>query len=140
MGATGFITSLAMSRIVQRFNTKSLLVVGMLICAVAPVSSACIKDQDKDFWKHAFSTTVLGVFGVTIVYCTITVVLLESVPNGDKSLRGGMIDTAFVCRESDHLFPSRYISKDVNSKSAVVWDWLLQVLLYKLSRQARVTA
>ncbi|KIL92365.1 hypothetical protein FAVG1_04776 [Fusarium avenaceum] len=95
MGATGFITSLAMSKIVSRFNTKSLLVVGMAICAVAPISSALIKDEDKDFWKHVFPTTVIGVFGVTIVYCTITVVLLESVPNGVKSLCGGMINTAF---------------------------------------------
>ncbi|KAM0548048.1 hypothetical protein ACHAPJ_010106 [Fusarium lateritium] len=95
MGATGFVTSLAMSKVVQRFNTKALLVVGMAICAIAPVSSALIKDEDKDFWKHVFPTTVLGVFGVTIVYCTITVVLLSSVPNGVKSLCGGMINTAF---------------------------------------------
>ncbi|KAM0472499.1 hypothetical protein ACHAP7_008652 [Fusarium lateritium] len=49
MGATGFVTSLAMSKVISRFNTKSLLVIGMAICAIAPISSALIKDRDKDF-------------------------------------------------------------------------------------------
>ncbi|KAJ3526132.1 hypothetical protein NM208_g11336 [Fusarium decemcellulare] len=95
MGCMGFITSLAMSRMLQYFDTKSLLVVGMAICAVAPVSSALIKDADKDFWRHVFPTTIIGVVGTTIVYCTITVVLLASVPVNVKSLCGGMINTAF---------------------------------------------
>ncbi|KAI0596146.1 major facilitator superfamily transporter [Biscogniauxia sp. FL1348] len=95
MGATGFIFSLAMSRMLDVFNTKYLLITGMLICAVAPIPSALMQESDIDFWKHIFPTTVIGVAGTTIVYCTITVVLLASVPINVKSLCGGMINTAF---------------------------------------------
>ncbi|KAI1632149.1 major facilitator superfamily transporter [Biscogniauxia mediterranea] len=95
MGATGFIFSLAMSRMLDVFNTKYLLMTGMLICAVAPIPSALMRESDIDFWRHIFPTTVIGVAGTTIVYCTITVVLLASVPINVKSLCGGMINTAF---------------------------------------------
>ncbi|KAI1085896.1 major facilitator superfamily transporter [Whalleya microplaca] len=95
MGATGFAFSLSMSRMLDYFNTKHLLVAGMAICAVAPIPSALMKDGDIDFWRHIFPTTVIGVAGTTIVYCTITVVLLASVPVNVKSLCGGMINTAF---------------------------------------------
>ncbi|KAF6833043.1 MFS transporter [Colletotrichum plurivorum] len=95
MGATGFVFSLSMSRMLEMFNAKHLLIAGMAICAVAPVPSALMKDDDADFWRHVFPTTVLGVAGTTIVYCTITVVLLASVPVNVKSLCGGMVNTAF---------------------------------------------
>lgn len=95
MGCTGFILSLSMSRLLDRFNTKVLLISGMAICAVAPIPSALMKEGDINFWKHVFPTTVIGVAGITIVYCTITVVLLASVPLNVKSLCGGMINTAF---------------------------------------------
>ncbi|KAK6074612.1 MFS transporter [Seiridium cupressi] len=95
MGAVGFITSLGMSRMIEHFNTKYLLIVGMGICAAAPVPSALMRSDDLNFWKHVFPTTVIGVLGTTIVYCTITVVLLASVPTNVKSLCGGMINTAF---------------------------------------------
>ncbi|KAK1961218.1 major facilitator superfamily transporter [Colletotrichum sublineola] len=95
MGATGFIFSLSMSRMLEIFNTKYLLILGMTICAIAPIPSALMKPDDLNFWKHVFPTTVMGVAGTTIVYCTITVVLLASVPINVKSLCGGMINTAF---------------------------------------------
>ncbi|KAK7424094.1 hypothetical protein QQX98_000704 [Neonectria punicea] len=95
MGCTGFIVSLSMSRLLENCNTKALLVSGMAICAVAPVPSALMKEGDINFWKHVFPTTIVGVAGTTIVYCTITVVLLDSVPTNVKSLCGGMINTAF---------------------------------------------
>ncbi|KAH8675195.1 major facilitator superfamily transporter [Ilyonectria robusta] len=95
MGCTGFIVSLSMSRMLEHFNTKILLVVGMATCAIAPISSALMKEGDINFWKHVFPTTIIGVAGTTIVYCTITVVLLDSVPTNVKSLCGGMINTAF---------------------------------------------
>lgn len=95
MGCTGFIFSLGMSRMLDWFNTKYLLIVGMAICAIAPIPGALIKDGDINFWKHVFPTTILGVAGTTIVYCTITVVLLASVPVNVKSLAGGMVNTAF---------------------------------------------
>ncbi|EFQ31017.1 major facilitator superfamily transporter [Colletotrichum graminicola M1.001] len=95
MGATGFIFSLSMSRMLEVFNTKYLLILGMTICAIAPIPSALMKQDDLNFWKHVFPTTVMGVAGTTIVYCTITVVLLASLPVNVKSLCGGMINTAF---------------------------------------------
>ncbi|KAL1644489.1 hypothetical protein SLS58_004403 [Diplodia intermedia] len=95
MGATGFTCSLGMSRMLEIFNTKHLLIVGMAICAIAPIPSALIKEGDINFWKHVFPSSVLSVAGTTIVYCTITVALLASVPVNVKSLCGGMINTAF---------------------------------------------
>lgn len=85
-----------MSRALQWFNAKWMLVEGMVICAVAPLPSALIMDaRDINFWKHVFPTTVMSVAGTTIVYCTITVVLFASVPVNVKSLCGGMINGAF---------------------------------------------
>lgn len=95
MGATGFCFSLGMSRALEWFNAKWMLVVGMVICAVAPLPSALMEAGDINFWKHVFPTTVMSVAGTTIVYCTITVVLLASVPVNVKSLCGGMVNTAF---------------------------------------------
>lgn len=101
MGAVGFLFSLGMSRALERFNTKWLLVAGMVTCGVAPLPSTLMGGGGDDgnvapnFWAHVFPTTLLSVAGCTIVYCTITVVLLASVPVNVKSLCGGMINTAF---------------------------------------------
>lgn len=95
MGCTGFIFSLGMSRALEYFNTKWLLVFGMAVCVVAPIPGAIMQAGNIDFWRYVFPTTVLSVAGVTIVYCTITVVLLSSVPVNAQSLCGGMINTAF---------------------------------------------
>lgn len=95
MGAMGFTFSLGMSWALELFNTKWMLVSGMAICGIAPVPSALMSAGDINFWKHVFPTTLLSVAGTTIVYATITVVLLSSVPVNVKSLCGGMINTAF---------------------------------------------
>ncbi|KAH8766100.1 major facilitator superfamily transporter [Diaporthe sp. PMI_573] len=95
MGCTGFVFSLGMSRALEVCNTKWLLVVGMVVCAVSPIPGALMSDGDISFWKHVFPTSILSVAGVTIVYCTITVVLLASVPVNVQSMCGGMINTAF---------------------------------------------
>ncbi|KAG8164506.1 hypothetical protein KVR01_006424 [Diaporthe batatas] len=95
MGCTGFVFSLGMSRALEVCNTKWLLVVGMVVCAISPVPGALMSDGDVSFWKHVFPTSILSVAGVTIVYCTITVVLLASVPVNVQSMCGGMINTAF---------------------------------------------
>ncbi|TDZ61132.1 Drug resistance protein [Colletotrichum trifolii] len=116
MGATGFIFSLSMSRMLEIFNTKYLLIAGMAICAVAPIPSALMREGDLDFWKHVFPTTVLGVAGTTIVYCTITVVLLASVPVNVKSLCGGMINTAFQIGSGVGLALASAIVQAVDTK------------------------
>lgn len=96
MGCTGFVFSLGMSRALEVCNTKWLLVAGMAVCALSPIPGALMSEGDAvSFWRHVFPTTILSVAGVTIVYCTITVVLLASVPVGVQSMCGGMINTAF---------------------------------------------
>ncbi|KAJ0328209.1 hypothetical protein COL922a_013323 [Colletotrichum nupharicola] len=117
MGATGFIFSLSMSRMLEIFNPKWLLAVGIAICAVAPVPAALMKDDDLNFWKHIFPTTVIGVAGTTIVYCTITVVLLASVPVNVKSLCGGMINTAFQIGSGFGLAVASAVVQAVDTKN-----------------------
>jgi predicted MFS family arabinose efflux permease len=46
MGATGFAFSLAMGKVVERFDTKMVLLVGLFICMVAPIPSCLIKEGD----------------------------------------------------------------------------------------------
>ncbi|TVY89701.1 Drug resistance protein, partial [Lachnellula willkommii] len=95
MGATGFAFSLGMGKIVERFNTKYILLIGLLVCMVAPIPTCMMKEGDINFWKHVLPTSIMIVAGVTIVYCCCTLILLASVPNNVKSLCGGMINTAF---------------------------------------------
>lgn len=116
MGCTGFIFSLGMSRALEHINTKLLLVVGMTICAIAPIPGAIMKADDLNFWKYVFPTTVLSVAGVTIVYCTITVVLLSSVPINAQSLCGGMINTAFQIGSGVGLALSSAVVQAVDTK------------------------
>ena len=116
MGATGFIFSLSMGRAVEVFNVKHLLLVGMLLCCIAPVSATMMTENDVSFWTHVFPTSVLSVAGTTIVYCTITVVLLGSVPNNVKSLCGGMINTAFQIGSGMGLALSTTVVQEVDVK------------------------
>jgi len=95
MGATGFIFSVSMGYLLEWVDTKLLLLVGLALCTIAPISSAMISEGNTNFWLHIFPTTLIGVAGVTIVYCTMTVALLASVPVNVKSLCGGMVNTAF---------------------------------------------
>lgn len=95
MGATGLIVCLLMTPMLENFNSKYLLLVGVVICTLAPLPSALMKEGDIDFWKRILPTSILCVMGPSIVFCTITVVLLESVPSDIQSLCGGMVHTAF---------------------------------------------
>jgi predicted MFS family arabinose efflux permease len=95
MAVVGGFFTLVMGRVMEKLNTKHLLLVGLGLCALAPVPTAVMSRQDMDFWKHIFPTSIISVMGIAITYCTITVVALASVPLGAKSLCGGMINTAF---------------------------------------------
>jgi MFS-type transporter involved in bile tolerance (Atg22 family) len=46
MGATGFIFSMSMGKIIERFDTKKVLLVGMLMMIAAPIPSSLIKEGD----------------------------------------------------------------------------------------------
>lgn len=95
MGMTGFCMSMVMGYLIDRVNIKFLLLFGMLLSTVAPISGVTMTPEDMSFWKHILPASMLGVAGVTIGYCAITVVLLSSVPVNVKSLCAGMINTAF---------------------------------------------
>lgn len=95
MGCTGFCFSMSCGKILERFNTKTILLVGMLMVTVAPIPAALVTTTSTSFWSHCLPTSILTVAGVTIVYCSCTIILLSSVPVAVKSLCGGMINTAF---------------------------------------------
>lgn len=45
------------------------------------------------FWKHVFPTSVIGVAGVAITYCTVSIFILSSVPVNIKSLCSGIVNS-----------------------------------------------
>jgi len=116
MGATGFCVSMLMGTLVDRINVKVLLLLGMLLSTVAPISAATMTPTDMSFWTHILPATLLGVAGVTIGYCTITVVLLSSVPVNVKSLCAGMINTAYQIGSGVALALSTAIVQAVDVK------------------------
>ena len=95
MGLVGGLFSVLMGPAVSRFNTKHLLLAGMALCVVAPLPCCFMSADDITFWKHVFPTSVIGVAGVTITWCTVSIFMLSSVPVNAKSLCGGMVNTAF---------------------------------------------
>jgi predicted MFS family arabinose efflux permease len=95
MDLVGGVFSVIMGPAVSRFNTKHLLLVGMALCVIAPLPCRFMSPDDINFWKHVFPTSVIGVAGVTITYCTVSIFMLSSVPVNSKSLCGGMVNTAF---------------------------------------------
>lgn len=46
MGATGFIFSMTMGQVLERYNTKVILLTGMAMMTIAPIPSAIIKEGD----------------------------------------------------------------------------------------------
>jgi hypothetical protein len=90
MGLVGGILSVVTSPAVSRFNTKCLLLVGTALCITAPLPCCFMSPVDINFWKHVFPTFVIGVAGVTITYCTVSIFILFSVPVNAESLCGGM--------------------------------------------------
>jgi predicted MFS family arabinose efflux permease len=95
MGLVGGIFSVVMGPAVSRFNTKYLLLVGMALCVIAPLPCCLVPPGDISFRKHVFPTSVVGVAGVTVTYCTVSIFMLSSVPVNAKSLCGGMVNIAF---------------------------------------------
>jgi hypothetical protein len=83
---------------VSRFNTERLLLAGMALCVIAPLPCCFMSQGNTNFWKHVFPTSMIGVAGVTITYCTVSIFMLSSVPVNAKSLCGGMVNTAFSDR------------------------------------------
>lgn len=116
MGATGFCISMLMGSLVDRVNTKILLLAGMLLSTIAPISAAIMPASNPSFWTHILPATILGVAGVTVGYCTITIVLLSSVPHNVKSLCAGMINTAYQIGSGVSLALSTAVVQAVDVK------------------------
>lgn len=95
MAFVGAAVVLSLGYVMERFNTKYLLLVGLTFCAMGPIPCAMIREDDLSFWKHVFPTTIICVIGIGTTYCTITVQAMASVPLSAKSLCGGMINTSF---------------------------------------------
>lgn len=95
MGVISFLVCLLMWWMLEVYDSKYLLLGGMVICTIAPIPSAIMQTGHTNFWEHVFSSAVMTSVGFTILFCTITVALLASVPANIKSLCGGMIQSAF---------------------------------------------
>lgn len=95
MGIVGGTFAVTMGTVMEKFNVKYLLLLGLALCSIGPIPMAVMEPDDLSFWKHIFPSSLIGVAGIAIGYCTITVVLLASVPVSAKSLCGGMVNTAF---------------------------------------------
>ncbi|KAL2009428.1 hypothetical protein VTN00DRAFT_5235 [Thermoascus crustaceus] len=117
MGTVGCTVSLLMGKVVERFNVKTLLLVGVGLCMIAPVPSCLIKEGDINFWKHVFLTSIMGVAGVSVMYITTSTIMLSSVPVNVKSLCGGMINTAFQLGSGVALALTAAIVKAVDIKN-----------------------
>lgn len=118
MGVISFLVCLLMWWMLEVYDSKYLLLGGMAICTIAPIPSAIMQTDQTNFWEHIFSSAVMTSVGFTILFCTITVALLASVPANIKSLCGGMIQSAFQVSVSDSrrrtaarltlIFPDRW--------------------------------
>lgn len=95
MGMAGGIVCLGMAPLIERFNTKLLLLSGVIMCVIAPLPAALFSEGPHSFWRYVLPTSILCVCGPSVVFCTITVVLMASVTPDMQSLCGGMVNTAF---------------------------------------------
>ncbi|KIK52676.1 hypothetical protein GYMLUDRAFT_49823 [Collybiopsis luxurians FD-317 M1] len=94
MGICGFFVSIATGRAVEKFEMKSLLIAGFLICVVGTFPVAFVKVGDL-FWPIVFPMTIICVTGISIGYNVASIALVSAVPPVAKSLAGGLINTAF---------------------------------------------
>lgn len=93
MGLVGGVLSVAIGPAVSRFNTKYLPLVRMALCVIAPLPCCFMSPGGISFWKHVFPTSVIGVAGVAITYCTVSIFILSSVPVNIKSLCSGIVNS-----------------------------------------------
>lgn len=95
MCGISFILCIGLGPAIERVEAKWLLLAGLALCLIGPLPSAILPRSDVVFWRHILPTSIIGITGMIFVYCTITIVLLKSVPANAKSLCGGMVNTAF---------------------------------------------
>ncbi|KAJ5521823.1 hypothetical protein N7527_005938 [Penicillium freii] len=95
MGAIGFIVSLGTGKLLEFMNGKHLLIAGLVLAVVAPVSSALTSNPEAGFWLNVLPTSLISISSVSFIFVTTSTVVLTSVPVEVKSLAGGMLNTAF---------------------------------------------
>ncbi|KAF5392230.1 hypothetical protein D9757_001595 [Collybiopsis confluens] len=94
MGVCGFFTSIGTGRAVEKYEMKTLLIAGFLICVVGTFPVAFVNVGDL-FWPIVFPMTMICVTGISIGYNVASIALVSAVPPVAKSLAGGLINTAF---------------------------------------------
>ncbi|CAG8382818.1 unnamed protein product [Penicillium salamii] len=95
MGAIGFIVSLGTGKLLEYMNGKHLLIAGLVLAVVAPISSALTSSPEYSFWVNVLPTSLISISSVSFIFVTTSTVVLTSVPVEVKSLAGGMLNTAF---------------------------------------------
>ncbi|KAI9041458.1 permease of the major facilitator superfamily [Aspergillus affinis] len=95
MGVIGFIASMGTGKLLEYFNGKYLLLIGLFLTAVAPIPSAITSSPETSFWVNVLPTSLISITAVSFIFVTTSTVMLTSVPTEIKSLCGGMLNTAF---------------------------------------------
>ncbi|KAJ5972385.1 uncharacterized protein N7479_002303 [Penicillium vulpinum] len=95
MGAVGFIVSLGTGKLLEFMNGKHLLIAGLVLAVIAPISSALTSNPEAGFWLNVLPTSLISISSVSFIFVTTSTVVLTSVPVEVKRLAGGMLNTAF---------------------------------------------
>lgn len=110
MGAIGFIVSLGTGKLLEFMNGKHLLIIGLVLAVVAPISSALTSNPESGLyvslfpftshytnahsWLNVLPTSLISISSVSFIFVTTSTVVLTSVPVEVKSLAGGMVSFA----------------------------------------------
>lgn len=131
MGAIGFIVSLGTGKLLEYMNGKHLLIVGLVLAVVAPISSCLTSSPEYSlyvssphFWKtdtncqswlNVLPTSLISISSVSFIFVTTSTVVLTSVPVEVKSLAGGMVSFSLslpnslhilICSSAQHRIPN----------------------------------
>jgi hypothetical protein len=112
MGAIGFIVSLGTGKLLEFMNGKHLLIIGLVLAVVAPISSALTSNPESGLyvssfpfasnytnarsWLNVLPTSLISISSVSFIFVTTSTVVLTSVPVEVKSLAGGMVSFSFL--------------------------------------------
>jgi hypothetical protein len=107
MGAIGFIVSLGTGKLLEYMNGKHLLIAGLVLAVVAPISSCLTSSPETGLyvssphlsksttnfysWLNVLPTSLISISSVSFIFVTTSTVVLTSVPVEVKSLAGGMV-------------------------------------------------
>lgn len=118
MGAIGFIVSLGTGKLLEFMNGKHLLIAGLILAVVAPISSALTSNPEAGLyvpahspkwkytdcfsWLNVLPTSLISISSVSFIFVTTSTVVLTSVPVEVKSLAGGMVSVSFPAFQTSY--------------------------------------